>query len=96
MRKLLVSNNTLAFKLIRVFLKMDDNHFQFYDDEFSSKNEDDDASKLCEPINSILSFEDYNELMNSEQPGVLEWKDYPSNFEEVQNVDVRITFDEAT
>jgi hypothetical protein len=75
---------------------MDDYYFQFYDDDFSSENEDDRTSQLCEPINSILSFEDYNKLMKSEQPGVLDLKDYPSNFEEVQNIDVRITFDEAT
>ena len=75
---------------------MDDYYFQFYDDDFSSENKDDRTSQLCESINSILSFEDYNKLMKSEQPGVLDLKDYPSNFEEVQNIDVRITFDEAT
>jgi hypothetical protein len=36
------------------------------------------------------------ELMNSEQLGVLEWKDFPSDYEEASNVNVHFTFDEAT
>jgi hypothetical protein len=50
-----------------------DNYFDlYYDDAFTPENENDDGLQLCEPINSILSIEDYKELMNSEQPGVLE------------------------
>ncbi len=38
---------------------MDDYYFQPYNDDFSSENEDDNTSQLSEPIDSILSFEDY-------------------------------------
>ncbi len=74
-----------------------DNYFDLYfDDAFTSENENDDGSQLCEPTNYILSIEDYKELMNSEQPGVLEWKDSPTNYEEASNINVDFTFDEAT
>jgi hypothetical protein len=74
-----------------------DNFFDlYYGYAFKSENEYDDGSQLCEPINTILSIEDYEVLMNSEQPGIIEWKDFPSNFAEASNVTVHFTFDEAT
>ncbi len=51
---------------------------------------------IFKPITSILSIEDYKELINAEQPGILDWKAFPSSFDGVKNVDVRFTFDEAT
>ncbi len=76
---------------------MGDYYDQYHDDdEFASGDTDDYISQLCDPISSILSIEDYKELINAEQPGVLDWKAFPRNFDEVQHVDVRFTFDEAT
>ncbi len=36
------------------------------------------------------------ELVNAEQPGILDWKTFPTSFDDVKNVDVHFTFDEAT
>jgi hypothetical protein len=47
-------------------------------------------------LNGILSEEDYHELMQSDQPGVMEWKDYPCSNENIHHLDVRLTFDKAT
>jgi hypothetical protein len=76
-----------------------DNYYDLYHNgDLASENEDDEVSsaQLCDPIYSILSIEDYKELMNSEQPGILDWKDFPTNFEEIQNINVRFDFDGAT
>jgi hypothetical protein len=66
------------------------------DDDFISGGVDENISHLCEPITSILSIEDYKELINAQQPGILDWKAFPTNFDDVKNVDVHFTFDEAT
>ena len=52
------------------------NYYERYhdDDEFTSGETDDNISQLCEPLSSILSIEDYKELINSEQPGVLDYQ----------------------
>ncbi len=53
---------------------MDNYYDLYYDGDLVSDNEDDEVSsaQLCDPIYSILSIEDYKELMNSEQPGILD------------------------
>jgi hypothetical protein len=38
-------------------------------------------SHHCEPIAPILSIKDYNELINAEQPGLLDWKGFPTSFD---------------
>ncbi len=37
---------------------------------FVSGDVDENILNLCEPITSILSIEDYKELINAEQPGI--------------------------
>jgi hypothetical protein len=53
-------------------------------------------SHHCEPIAPILSIKDYNELINAEQPGLLDWKGFPTSFDGIKIVAVHLTFDEAT
>jgi hypothetical protein len=66
------------------------------DDDFELEDEAINMCHLSEPITSIISFEDWNELTNSEQPDISDWKDYPLNYEELQKIDVHITFNEVT
>jgi hypothetical protein len=55
----------------------------FIDDNFDQGefdvDENLDITHLFDAVNlnGILSEEDYRELMQSDQPDVLEWKDYP-------------------
>jgi hypothetical protein len=65
-------------------------------DVLESENEAINTCHLSEPTASIISFEDWNELTNSKQPDISDWKDYPMNYEEVHKIDVRITFNEVT
>jgi hypothetical protein len=67
-----------------------------HDNDFISGGVDENISHLCEPITSILSIEDYKELINAKQPGIFDWKAFPTNFDDVKNVDVRFTFQKAT
>ncbi len=47
-------------------------------------------------LNVILSEEDYRELMQSDQPGVMEGKDYPCSSDNINHLDVHLTFDKDT
>ena len=75
-----------------------DDYYDLYngDGDFASSEMDENISQLCEPINTILSIEDYKELINTAQPEVLDWRAFPRSFNEVRHVDVHFTFDEAT
>ena len=71
--------------------------FSFDIEDDSDIDVDDDCvSPMFDALGSILSMEDYKELMNKEQPGVLDWKDYPCNSDRLQNLEVRFTFDKST
>ena len=70
----------------------------FFDhDDLLDEEEDDEISLLFETLDQdhILSVDDYKELMARDQPGILEWKDYPCSKEEVEHIAVRFTFDKA-
>jgi hypothetical protein len=70
----------------------------FDQDEIEIDNNHDVLKELFDALdlNGILSEEDYHELMQSDQPGVLEWKDYPCSSDSINHLDVRLTFDKAT
>jgi hypothetical protein len=62
--------------------------------------EEDDGEELYTlfdalDINTILSVDDCQQLMNREQPGISDWKDYPVSSDKIEDLDVRFTFDKA-
>jgi hypothetical protein len=65
--------------------------------EDSDAEGDDEIPFIFDPldIKYTLSVEDYKELMNREQPGILDWKDYPCTSDTIKNLDVCFTFDKA-